>query len=225
MDYKEHSYEEKTQELVQKAKENGSQYKDNKKPDTEVKTSNDGKGAKNGRAIDLSPDSTDSGKTNSGAKASKNNKKVEFRNLVGELSLRPYNHTMKVGLASTVRLMGFGKYLSGHYFVKKRSFSISGGSVMNMSLTVIKTRFGENLKAYVDDYNKDGIKVSKNETTKTSTSGASSSASSSASSGSPSYNDSGEDYTSSASSSANSSSNSSDDSNDEVVYTGGGTFQ
>nr|DAE52262.1 MAG TPA: hypothetical protein [Caudoviricetes sp.] len=221
MDYKKHSYIEVTQELVAKSKETGSQYVANKKPDTEVKSSNNGVGEKSGNAIDLSPDSTDSGKTNSGAKASKNNKKVEFRNLVGELSLRPYNHTMKVGLASTVRLMGFGKYLSGHYFVKKRSFSISGGSVMNMSLTVIKTRFGENLKAYVDDYNKDGIKVSKNETTKTSTSGASSSASS----GSPSYNDSGEDYTSSASSSANSSSSASDDSNDEVVYTGGGTFQ
>jgi hypothetical protein len=220
MDYKKHSYVEVTQELVAEAKKTDSQYVSNKKPDTEVKTSNNGVGDKSGNAIDLSPDSTDSGKTNSGAKASKNNKKVEFRNLVGELSLRPYNHTMKVGLASTVRLMGFGKYLSGHYFVKKRSFSISGGSVMNMSLTVIKTRFGENLKAYVDDYNKDGIKVSKNETTKTSTSGASSSASS----GSPSYNGSGEDYTSSASSSANSSS-SSDDSNDEVVYTGGGTFQ
>ena len=220
MDYKKHSYVEVTQELVAEAKKTDSQYVSNKKPDTEVKTSNTGVGEKSGNAIDLSPDSTDSGKTNSGAKASKNNKKVEFRNLVGELSLRPYNHTMKVGLASTVRLMGFGKYLSGHYFVKKRSFSISGGSVMNMSLTVIKTRFGENLKAYVDDYNKDGIKVSKNETTKTSTSGASSSASS----GSPSYNDSGEDYTSSASSSANSSS-ASDDSNDEVVYTGGGTFQ
>lgn len=220
MDYKKHSYVEVTQELVAEAKKTDSQYVSNKKPDTEVKTSNNGVGDKSGNAIDLSPDSTDSGKTNSGAKASKNNKKVEFRNLVGELSLRPYNHTMKVGLASTVRLMGFGKYLSGHYFVKKRSFSISGGSVMNMSLTVIKTRFGENLKAYVDNYNKDGIKVSKNETTKTSTS----SASSSASSGSPSYNDSGEDYTSSASSSANSSS-SSDDSNDEVVYTGGGTFQ
>lgn len=221
MDYKKHSYVEVTQELVAEAKKTDSQYVSNKKSDTEVKTSNNGVGEKSGNAIDLSPDSTDSGKTNSGAKASKKNKKVEFRNLVGELSLRPYNHTMKVGLASTVRLMGFGKYLSGHYFVKKRSFSISGGSVMNMSLTVIKTRFGENLKAYVDDYNKDGIKVSKNETTKTSTSGASSSASS----GSPSYNDSGEDYTSSASSSANSSSNSSDDSNDEVVYTGGGTFQ
>lgn len=220
MDYKKHSYVEVTQELVAEAKKTDSQYVSNKKPDTEVKTSNNGVGEKSGNAIDLSPDSTDSGKTNSGAKASKDNKKVEFRNLVGELSLRPYNHTMKVGLASTVRLMGFGKYLSGHYFVKKRSFSISGGSVMNMSLTVIKTRFGENLKAYVDDYNKDGIKVSKNETTKTSTSGASSSASS----GSPSYNDSGEDYTSSASSSANSSS-ASDDSNDEVVYTGGGTFQ
>lgn len=223
MDYKKHSYVEVTQELVAEAKKTDSQYVSNKKPDTEVKTSNNGVGDKSGNAIDLSPDSTDSGKTNSGAKASKNNKKVEFRNLVGELSLRPYNHTMKVGLASTVRLMGFGKYLSGHYFVKKRSFSISGGSVMNMSLTVIKTRFGENLKAYVDDYNKDGIKVSKNETTtsKTSTTGSSSTASS----GSPTYNDSGEDYTSSTSSSANSSSSASDDSNDEVVYTGGGTFQ
>lgn len=221
MDYKKHSYVEVTQELVAKSKETGSQYVANKKPDTEVKTSNNGVGEKSGNAIDLSPDSTDSGKTNSGAKASKNNKKVEFRNLVGELALRPYNHTMKVGLASTVRLMGFGKYLSGHYFVKKRSFSISGGSVMNMTLTVVKTRFGENLKAYVDDYNKDGIKVSKNETTKTSTSGASSTTSS----GSPSYNDSGEDYTSSSPSSANSSSSASDDSNDEVVYTGGGTFQ
>ena len=220
MDYKKHSYIEVTQELVAKSKETGSQYVANKKPDTEVKTSNNGVGDKSGNAIDLSPDSTDSGKTNSGAKASKNNKKVEFRNLVGELSLRPYNHTMKVGLASTVRLMGFGKYLSGHYFVKKRSFSISGGSVMNMTLTVIKTRFGENLKAYVDDYNKDGIKVSKNETNKTSAT----STTSTASSGSPTYNGSGEDYTSSASSSANSSS-ASDDSNDEVVYTGGGTFQ
>lgn len=223
MDYKKHSYIEVTQELVAKSKETGSQYVANKKPDTEVKTSNNGVGEKSGNAIDLSPDSTDSGKTNSGAKASKNNKKVEFRNLVGEVALRPYNKTMKVGLASTVRLMGFGKYLSGHYFVKKRSFSISGGSVMNMKLTVIKTRFGENLKAYVDDYNKDGIKVSKNETTtsKTTTTGSSSTASS----GSPTYNDSGEDYTSNAPSSADSSSNSSDDSNDEVVYTGSGTFE
>ena len=222
MDYKKHSYVEVTQELVAEAKKTDSQYVSNKKPDTEVKTSNKGVGEKSGNAIDLSPDSTDSGKTNSGAKASKNNKKVEFRNLVGELSLRPYNHTMKVGLASTVRLMGFGKYLSGHYFVKKRSFSISGGSVMNMSLTVVKTRFGENLKAYVDDYNKDGIKVSKNETTsKTNSTGSSSTDNS----GSPTYNGSGEDYTSNTSPSADSSNNSSDNSSDEVVYTGGGTFQ
>lgn len=222
MDYKKHSYIEVTQELVAKSKETGSQYVANKKPDTEVKTSNNGVGEKSGNAIDLSPDSTDSGKTNSGAKASKNNKKVEFRNLVGELALRPYNRTMKVGLASTVRLMGFGKYLSGHYFVKKRSFSISGGSVMDMKLTVIKTRFGENLKAYVDDYNKDGIKVSKNETTsKTNSTGSSSTDNS----GSPTYNGSGEDYTSNTSPSADSSNNSPDNSSDEVVYTGGGTFQ
>ena len=222
MDYKKHSYIEVTQELVAESKKTGSQYVANKKPDTEVKTSNKGVGEKSGNAIDLSPDSTDSGKTNSGAKASKNNKKVEFRNLVGELSLRPYNRTMKVGLASTVRLMGFGKYLSGHYFVKKRSFSISGGSVMDMKLTVVKTRFGENLKAYVDDYNKDGIKVSKNETTsKTNSTGSSSTANS----GSPTYNGSGEDYTSNTSPSASSSDNSSDTSSDEVVYTGGGTFE
>lgn len=222
MDYKKHSYIEVTQELVAKSKETGSQYVANKKPDTEVKTSNNGVGEKSGNAIDLSPDSTDSGKTNSGAKASKNNKKVEFRNLVGELALRPYNRTMKVGLASTVRLMGFGKYLSGHYFVKKRSFSISGGSVMDMKLTVVKTRFGENLKAYVDDYNKDGIKVSKNETTsKTNSTGSSSTDNS----GSPTYNGSGEDYTSNTSPSADSSNNSSDNSSDEVVYTGGGTFE
>lgn len=222
MDYKKHSYIEVTQELVAKSKETGSQYVANKKPDTEVKTSNNGVGEKSGNAIDLSPDSTDSGKTNSGAKASKNNKKVEFRNLVGELALRPYNRTMKVGLASTVRLMGFGKYLSGHYFVKKRSFSISGGSVMDMKLTVVKTRFGENLKAYVDDYNKDGIKVSKNETSsKTNSTGSSSTDNS----GSPTYNGSGEDYTSNTSPSADSSNNSSDNSSDEVVYTGGGTFE
>ena len=222
MDYKKHSYIEVTQELVAKSKESGSQYVANKKPDTEVKTSNNGVGEKSGNAIDLSPDSTDSGKTNSGAKASKNNKKVEFRNLVGELALRPYTRTMKVGLASTVRLMGFGKYLSGHYFVKKRSFSISGGSVMDMKLTVVKTRFGENLKAYVDDYNKDGIKVSKNETTSKTNSTGSSSTDNSVS---PTYNGSGEDYTSNTSPSADSSNNSSDNSSDEVVYTGGGTFE
>lgn len=218
MDYKQHSYIDVTNELVQKSKETNSQYVGNKKPDTEVKTSNKGVGEKSGNAIDLSPDSVDSGKTNSGAKAKKKSKKAEFRNLVGEVTLRPYNHTMKIGLASTVRLMGFGKYLSGHYFVKKRSFSISGSSVMNMSLTVIKTRFGENLKAYVDDYNKDGIKVSKNETGKAS-------ASKSSSSGTPSYNGSGQDYTSADSSSANSSNNNSDNSSDEVVYTGNGNFQ
>ena len=218
MYYKEHSYIDVTNELVKQSKETNSQYVGNKKPDTEVKTSNNGVGEKSGNAIDLSPDSVDSGKTNSGAKANKKSKKAEFRNLVGEVTLRPYNHTMKIGLASTVRLMGFGKYLSGHYFVKKRSFSISGNSVMNMSLTVIKTRFGENLKAYVDDYNKDGIKVSKNETGKAS-------ASKSSSSGTPSYNGSGQDYTSADSSSTNSSNNNSDNSSDEVVYTGNGNFQ
>lgn len=218
MDYKEHSYIDVTNELVKQSKETNSQYVGNKKPDTEVKHSNKGVGEKSGNAIDLSPDSVDSGKTNSGAKAKKKSKKAEFRNLVGEVTLRPYNHTMKIGLASTVRLMGFGKYLSGHYFVKKRSFSISGSSVMNMSLTVIKTRFGENLKAYVDDYNKDGVKVSKNETGKAS-------ASKSSSSGTPSYNGSGQDYTSADSSSANSSNNNSDNSSDEVVYTGNGNFQ
>lgn len=219
MDYKEHSYEEKTQELVQKAKENGSQYKDNKKPDTEVKTSNDGKGAKNGRAIDLSPDSTDSGKTNSGAKASKEKKKVEFRNLEGDLKVRPYNHTMNVGLASTVRLMGFGKYLSGHYFVKKKQIKISGGSVMELSFSVVKTRFGENLKAYVDDYHEDGVKVTKDDSSKSKV-------------GSTSTNSSGSTYTSADSSSASSdssysSSSSSDSSSSdegEVTYVGGGKF-
>lgn len=216
MDYKEHSYEEKTQELVQKAKENGSQYKDNKKPDTEVKTSNDGKGAKKGSAIDLSPDSTDSGKTNSGAKASKEKKKVEFRNLEGDLKVRPYSHTMNVGLASTVRLMGFGRYLSGHYFVKKKQIKISGGSVMELSFSVVKTRFGENLKAYVDDYHEDGVKVTKDDSGKSKV-------------GSTSTNSSGSTYTSADSSSASSSSgsSSSDSSSSdegEVTYVGGGKF-
>lgn len=51
MDYKQHSYIDVTNELVQKSKETNSQYVGNKKPDTEVKTSNNGVGEKVGTLL------------------------------------------------------------------------------------------------------------------------------------------------------------------------------
>ena len=70
---------------------------------------------------------------------------IEYNTLKGDMSVVPTPEIMKLKVNQTVNTTGFGKYLSGLYYVSgiKRSVSSNGISI---TLTLIKTGFGDSLK-------------------------------------------------------------------------------
>ncbi len=82
-------------------------------------------------------------------KAEKEFIEIEFNTLVGDLVLVPSTRTIKLRVGQTIIIEGIGSYLSGQYFIRniRRTLNISSG--YTHTLTVIKTGFGNTLKAYV----------------------------------------------------------------------------
>lgn len=85
-------------------------------------------------------------KADTQSKADKEYNEMVYNTLEGDLSVVPSDTTMAVKVNDTIYLGGFGKYLSGNYFVSsiERVLDSSGFS---LTFKVIKTGFGDSLKS------------------------------------------------------------------------------
>lgn len=71
---------------------------------------------------------------------------IEYNVLQGTLNYIPTPVTIKIKAGDTVNLQGFGSYLSGLYYVQDVTRKIDSNGYTH-SATVIKTDFGDSLKA------------------------------------------------------------------------------
>lgn len=66
----------------------------------------------------------------------------EFTTLQGSLMLMPSEETMALKVGDIISLDGFGKNLSGAYYIAEIERTIDSSSGYTMTLTVVKTAFG-----------------------------------------------------------------------------------
>lgn len=92
-------------------------------------------------------------KSSSSSDADKKANQIELNTLKGTLNYIVTEETIKLNAGDTVRLKGFGKYLSRKYYVVdiRRTISLDGYS---NSATVICTDFGESLKSITKETKK-----------------------------------------------------------------------
>lgn len=91
--------------------------------------------------------SSDSTQVNSSDTAKKAQAVLEYNTLTGELVLRLCTNSLKVKVNKTITLSGVGKYLSGQYYVEGVKYTLSANNQFEIACTLIKTGFGDNLKA------------------------------------------------------------------------------
>lgn len=84
-------------------------------------------------------------KKSSSGKVKKKYNTIKLRTLSGTLNFVANENTIKLKAGDTIELKGFGKYLSGKYYIQDLTRSISSRGYTN-SATVIKTDFGESVK-------------------------------------------------------------------------------
>lgn len=93
------------------------------------------------------PPASDSGKKKTKGRTKKEVKKIEFKNLEGDIKLLPTADVLKrLHFGGTLKAFGFGKYLSGFYYIKGVKLSMSSTGAFSITARVIKTKFGDNLK-------------------------------------------------------------------------------
>ena len=114
--------------------------KDSKSSNTN-KTSTSNSSSKSGKLT-----STNTDKKTSTGKTEKKYNTIEYNILEGTLKIIATKSTIKIKAGDTIKLKGFGKYLSGKYYVQDvtRNLTSSG---YEMSLTVIKTDYGDSIKS------------------------------------------------------------------------------
>lgn len=71
---------------------------------------------------------------------------IELSTLEGEVALRPFPNNLQLQLFDTVTLLGLGRFLSGMYYIKGVTTTVSADTNFSESLTVIKREFGDSLK-------------------------------------------------------------------------------
>lgn len=104
-------------------------------------------GSKSGK----SSSSKKKSQTSTKDKADKEYRDIEYNTLEGELSITLNDKTNKVRVGDTIQLKGLGTNLSGLYFITKINRSASGSSGYSVTLTVIKTGFGDGVKSNAND--------------------------------------------------------------------------
>ncbi len=119
---------------------------------TETKSSGNDNSDNNNDTQDSSSPSDDSGLTSSNTnqsssvgKTSQVTNTITLHSLEGSLSLLPTPENLKIKVGETISLKGFGKYLSGRYYVSSvnRTYSASG---LSISVEVLKTNFRKSVK-------------------------------------------------------------------------------
>lgn len=121
---------------------------DKKGGSDDKKSSGDSKGGKSGGNLKGGK------KDPSGSNADKKANQIELTTLRGTLNYIPTEETIKLNAGDTVKLKGFGKYLSRNYYVVdiRRTISLDG---YTNSATVICTDFGDSLKSTTKTQKKD----------------------------------------------------------------------
>lgn len=134
-------------------------------PTTSTKSDTSDKSSSTGKSNENSS-SASSSTTDSKSKADKEYIETEFNTLQGDLNVLPTKKTLSLKSGETIKLVGFGKYLSGLYYITavKKSIDSSGFSI---TISVIKTGFGDSLKSKSKAVsNPDKIEVSSSTTFK-----------------------------------------------------------
>lgn len=91
------------------------------------------------------------GGSNSGNNNSRDRNKVKYKKvninlLTGELGMNLSRKNLSVLPGMTVGLKGFGKYLSGGYFVTARTISFDDTSGMSLKIGVARPKFLDTIK-------------------------------------------------------------------------------
>ena len=95
---------------------------------------------------DNAPQAQDAGGANVEENSRTKAKTYEFKNLQADVEITPTPKNFRIFAGMTVKIVGVGKFLSGFYYVMGRRVSITGSGAMTITLSVIKTKFGDSLK-------------------------------------------------------------------------------
>lgn len=112
--------------------------------ETSEKSSSTGGTSSNSNNSGTSSDSAqiNSQQTKAKKEADKEYIEKEFTTLQGSLVLMPSEETMSLKVGDIISLDGFGKNLSGAYYIAEIERTIDSSSGYTMTLTVVKTAFG-----------------------------------------------------------------------------------
>lgn len=112
--------------------------------ETSEKSSSTGGTSSNSSNSGTSSDSAqiNSQQTKAKKEADKEYIEKEFTTLQGSLVLMPSEETMSLKVGDIISLDGFGKNLSGAYYIAEIERTIDSSSGYTMTLTVVKTAFG-----------------------------------------------------------------------------------
>ena len=75
----------------------------------------------------------------------------EYNTLEGDLAVIPNEKTIRIKTGDTISLLGFGKVLSGKYYVSGVKRTITKDDGYSNSLTVMKNGFSDSLKTPAPD--------------------------------------------------------------------------
>ena len=82
---------------------------------------------------------------NATGKAEKKYNQQVYYTLTGSLSTIANDQTLKLKTGQTIKLKGFGKYLTGDYYIESQTINISSGG-LSVSFNVLKNNFRKTIK-------------------------------------------------------------------------------
>ncbi len=110
--------------------------------ETSEKSSSTGGTSSNNSGTSSDSAQINSQQTKAKKEADKEYIEKEFTTLQGSLVLMPSEETMLLKVGDIISLDGFGKNLSGAYYIAEIERTIDSSSGYTMTLTVVKTAFG-----------------------------------------------------------------------------------
>lgn len=110
--------------------------------ETSEKSSSTGGTSSNNSGTSSDSAQINSQQTKAKKEADKEYIEKEFTTLQGSLVLMPSEETMSLKVGDIIYLDGFGKNLSGAYYIAEIERTIDSSSGYTMTLTVVKTAFG-----------------------------------------------------------------------------------
>ena len=118
---------------------------------------------KSGGSDNKSTESTATDPKSAKGKAKNKKKKIEYYTLSGSVNVLPTSQNIKIQPSQTISLQGFGKWLTGKYYVASVTRRIDGSAGYSETLEVFKPNFRQQIKQKTTNNKK---AKSKNKTTK-----------------------------------------------------------